>query len=736
VEAQSVPSEIRQGFNQLQQGRVDAAIATFQDAVRRYPNSLEAKLGLGIAYRRAGRDADAWQTYQQVLQQDPNNLLALRTLGTLGGFRPEWQAKGIEALTRLLAIAPNDTEALAQRALLLSYQGRLAESIADYQVVLSRTQTPDILLAAAQVYTYTGDFARGLALFNQYRSATGRSITGNAVVAYSRALRGSGNPAEAVQVLQSQLPRQINALAIEMRSELSQAYLDNGQPAEALAILDPLRGRSDARLPLARALNEIGQRRQIASLLTEVASLYRQVLAETPNPSVSLVREAADVLSGIPQERPYALQLYRQLALQQPSDRTLALQQLGLETQLGLVSRADLRRRLQSVLRPLPPDPGQRAGLARGLLRIEPDAEFLPEYQALVLSVNEPFLNFRIAQMLIQRNDLAGAKTAIAVYKATPAGANDRASELLLAEVDRREGNLEASAQRYQALLSSGTGDADVQSGALRGLAGIRLAQGKADEALSLYDQLIARNPQDGSIQLARASIAYQTRRISLAEAEAVLNTWVQTRADTPPELYSLVAILPPDAKREPLYLALVQADPGNIPVQTRLIQTIAQRDLLAARVRANQLLAQARANFGRGDTPEYYFLQGQLAEAAGNLEVAGAAYQAVLAREPDNVDALSSLGGIRFQQRRFESAENLYVQVLELKPDDLVAQRSLADLTAAQGKPIEALQRFEQLQVQLSTNGTGDPAISRRMQEIKEDLLKQRGFQPSWERF
>ncbi len=106
VQAQTVPGEVRQGYTQLGQGLVAQAIATFRGAIQRYPESLEAKLGLAIAFRRAGRDADAFQAYQQVLTQDPNNALALKTIGILGGFRLEWQARGIEALTTLLRISP------------------------------------------------------------------------------------------------------------------------------------------------------------------------------------------------------------------------------------------------------------------------------------------------------------------------------------------------------------------------------------------------------------------------------------------------------------------------------------------------------------------------------------------------------------------------------------------------------------------------------------------------------
>ncbi len=740
AQAQDVPAAVRQGYTLLGQNLVNQAIATFKQAVDRYPSSLEAKLGLAIAYRRAGKDADAWQTYQQVLAQDPNNQLALRTVGALGGFRPEWQNPGIAALTTLLSLVPNDAPAHAQRALLYGYQGRFTEALADYEIALRDNPTPDIIVGAAQVYTYAGNAPKGLELFERYRRTTNQPLTGNVAIAYARALRETGNVAQAIRILEAELPRQTNAYAIQIRSELSQTYLANRQPTQALAVLDPLRGRGDARLPLARALNELGRQQARPELSLEAAQLYRAILNETPNPSPALAREVADVLSGIPAERQTALQLYRQLVQQTPNDKVLQIQKISLESQVGGLSKEQARDQLRGILQPLPNSPAQQLAIAQALVRLEPDPEFLSVYQTLIQAgINEPFLNFRLAQILIEQNDFSGAQAALAAYQATPIGARDQAPELLLAEIDRRQGNLEASAQRYQTLISSGSPDNDVMTAAIRGLAGIRISQNRPQDALSLYDQLIARNPDDWQVKLGRAAIAYQTKQITDAQAELVINQFLQARpAETPQELYTLVGALPPTAQREALYTALIAADPSNAQVQVRLIQLLATRNPLQAQVQANRLLAQVRSAAGKDpNNVSLLLLRGQLAQALGNLDQAGDAYQAILALTPDNVDALSSLGGIRFQQRQFESADRLYSQVLAFKPDDVNAQRSLAELTAAQGKPLEAMDRFEQLKIlQTAQGGTPDIEINRRLQQLQEDMLKQRGFQPSWERY
>lgn len=733
--AQTVPAAVQEPFSLLQQGRVLDAIASFKAVLERYPQSLEAKLGLAIAYRRQGLITEAWQAYQNVLAQEPNNTLALKAVGLLGTYRPEWQVQGIEALTTLLNSTPNDTEARALRGLLYNYQQQFTEAIADYQIALQGNPTPEILLGAAQTYTNSGDAQQGLELFNRYQ-ATGKTISGYAAIAYSRALRETGNTAQAVQVLEAQLrtSKKLDDLEIQTRAALSRAYLANQQLNEARVVLEPLQGKPEAVLPLARSLNEIRNQTNDLSLFDQIATLYRQALDQTPNPNPRLIREVADIFSGLPQGQQYALQLYRQLRASQPNDRSLIVKQLSLESKLGLIAKPQLRAALAQVVQPLPTDPTELKALAEALAGIDPPgAEFLPVYQTLLASgANVPFLNFRIAQLLIEGNNLIGARTALAAYSATSEGARDLAPQLLAAEIERREGNLEASAQRYQGLIVSNRVDNDTLNSALRGLSGVRLQQNRAVEAVAIFDQLVARNPQDVTLQLARASLAYQAKLIPEAQAEAVLNYWLSTQPYTnaPPELYTLVGLLPAEPRREPLYNALVQIDPNNIPVQLRLLQAIAKRNPAEAKIRVAQIVASNPNNINS------YLLQGQLAQGIGDLDLASRAYQTILSAQPFNVDVLSALGGVRFQQRRFDSATELYSQALALKPGDVGLRQSLIGLDTAQDKPLAALAALEALSIEQAQKGGINYDVSRQRQQIQEGFLQRRGFQPSWERY
>gem|GEM_PF-342859 len=735
-QAQSV--SVGQGYTLLNRGYVNDAIASFQSALRQKPQSLEAKLGLAIAYQRAGQDSKAWQAYQQVLVQDSKNLTALSAVGVLGSYRPEWQARGIEALTTLLTVAPDRTSDRTQRALLYGYQGRFTDALADYQILLQKP-TPAVLLGAAQAYTYSGNYTEGVALFERYRG-TGKTLSTDAVIAYATALREIGKPEQAIPLLEAQLKllKPSDRKAIEVRSSLAAAYQANQQPDQALAVLQPLRNQPEATLSLARALSQIGRQSGDTVLYAEAVERYRQVLRQTAKPSLGLITEAADVFSEFPPARQEALALYEQLIQQQP-EAGLKVKRLAIARQLGQITATELRQQLETVLQPLPSSAVERQTIALALVRLDPpDPELLPRYQALLESgVDAPFLHFRVAQIWVQKGDFGQARQSLQTYSATSAGVRDRAPELLLADIERREGKLDASAQRYEAVIASNP-PAPVLSNALLGLADVRQAQGRLDEALRVYDQILATKPQDLRTQLGRASVAYRADRITQTEAETVLATWLQSpsASETPPELFSLVGSLPADPKRETLYTTLLAVQPDNFAIQRRALQVLAVRDPAAARSQVEQL-----ATRNKGDI-NAYFVQGDLAQTLGALALADQAYSAILQQQPNNVDAIAALAGVRFQQQRYAEAKILYNRVLALRPDDLDTRRILGELSLAQDRPGIALQQFKALrQAQIareapnSTTSQGG-ATDRKIEKIQVDLLRRRGFQPSWERY
>jgi tetratricopeptide (TPR) repeat protein len=726
---------VRQGYSLLSAGQVDDAIATFQRQLQQNPNDLDALLGLGIAYRRAGRGEEALATYQRVLALDPNNQLALSTLGLLGEFRPEWQPIGIEALTRLLDQDPTLVEARAQRAKLFYYQGLYSQALADYAIVLPQTSDPEILGPAAEAHTFSGDYPTGLALFDRYRAAGGQ-IRGDRTIAYAQALRESGQIDQAIQWLNQELQRYPNfdTQQIRLRGALASTYATNRQFQAALDLIQPLRGRMDSRLTLARALHAIGDYSQQIGYRREAADLYLNVLNTTPNLTPGVLREASFVLGNLPQHQRVALQLVGQLQEILPDDVALSLQQQILQYELGALDRESFAQQVASMLPSLPGDAYQVRVMGQVLSRVDPPLpELLPLYQSLVAGgATEAFLHYRIAQIYVQQGRFREARTALNTYATTPAGSRDTETiELLLADIERREGNLAQSAQWYQTLLNR-TQSPSIRRGALQGLAGVYAIQGNYPQALAIYDQLIAENPQELAYQLGRAALAYQAGLIIEAQATAVLNQGLQQygAANAPPELITLATVLPPSSDRAAMYQTLLAANPGNAQLQLRSLQVLAQADPAQAQAQAAQLVASNPNNL------DWYFVQGEIAQQVGDYDEARQVYTTLLQMQPNNQDALLALAGLEFQTGGYDRATELYQQALALDNQNSTARTSLASLNAAQGRPLEAIRQLQAWQQEQSSRGIADPQIARQIQQIQETLLLQRGIQPPWERF
>ncbi|NER83762.1 MAG: tetratricopeptide repeat protein [Leptolyngbya sp. SIO1D8] len=482
-------------------------------------------------------------------------------------------------------------------------------------------------------------------------------------------------------------------------------------------------------------MSQIARQSGNTALYQEAVGLYRQALAATSNPSAGFITEVADVLSEDPASQVDALELYDQLLAGSPDQPALQTKRLILAAALGQLSRTELNQQLLTLLQPLPENAVIQQQIGQALIPLDnPEPTLLPIYEEL-LAAGTPvnFLYFRVAQMQMEQRNWAAARAAIAAYEATPEGAQDLAPALLLAELERRQGNLEASAQQYQAILGQ-TQSPQIVETALLGLSGIRQSQQRWEEALAAYEELLRRNPQSERAQFGQAYLALRLQQISTAEAESLLNDWLANQPSiTPavvfPEVFDLVGILPPAANGQALYETLLAIAPGHIGVNRRYAQLLAAEDPERALAYAQQLTPTDPTDIN------LYFVQGEVAQTLGELTLASQAYEAILAQEPDNTDALAALGGVRFQQQRLSEAEGIYERILELKPDDWETRRILAELKLVQDQPIAALQTFNELQGDDNASSLEQP-LEYRIQEIELNFLRRRGFQPVWERY
>ncbi|MEO0352642.1 MAG: tetratricopeptide repeat protein [Cyanobacteria bacterium P01_A01_bin.15] len=722
------PALVREGYELFERGWIDPALARFRQAVEQYPDSAVAQLGLARSYLRLGQDANAFAAFRRLIVLEPTNIEALNTLGVLGSYRPEWRRVGIEALTTLLeqpgyeqdgeVRTDKSARALSQRALLYFYDGRLGEAVADYDIALTQPYGLDVQIGAAQVFAYGGRPGQAITLFEDYIAA-GQTLEIYEAQAYAFALRQQGNPQAAVDLLEPFLNAGDATEQVQLKAALAATYAANGQVERGLALLETIAGQP---LVVARALSDMTLYTDDPTVQAQAIAAYKTVLSD-PGLTVGTAREAAATLGTYPSSQSVSLATYRQLAARYPDDVSLYVQTSIWERQLAQISAQELRQRLFGIT--LPENPTQLKYIAHGLARLDPpDAQLISFYQAVLTATPaEPFLHYRLGQIYLQQNQLDLAQEQLQLY-----AGDDPAVLLFQAEQARRQGDIDTSVVIYQQLIDDPTSSNEVVTGALQGLAGIRQGQGYYAEALALYERIIALNPGNDAKILGQTSLAYQGKFISVETAESVLEQWLAANSanKNPPELYSLVGALPADADRSSLYESLLAANPGSLVIRQRQLQVLAMTDPDAANEAAAQLVADSP------EAPEVYLLQGQIAQDTDELSTAATAYNTVIERNPEQLEAIVGLAGVRFRQRRYQDARRLYDQAIALAPDDLNLRQASIGLTVAQDRPLQALEEINALQSQIPAS----IGLERQERLIKEGLLLHRGFQPVWERY
>jgi tetratricopeptide (TPR) repeat protein len=88
----------------------------------------------------------------------------------------------------------------------------------------------------------------------------------------------------------------------------------------------------------------------------------------------------------------------------------------------------------------------------------------------------------------------------------------------------------------------------------------------------------------------------------------------------------------------------------------------------------------------------------GYAAFIAGDLANARGEYEQALREEPNNRDALLGLGAVEIRAGRYESAEALYLRVLQMEPRDAQAQAALIALRSGRNDPLVTESRVKTL--------------------------------------
>ncbi|MGA2135458.1 MAG: tetratricopeptide repeat protein [Bryobacteraceae bacterium] len=152
----------------IQSGRLKEAVTEAEDILKREPNNLDARRLLGRIYTRMIGDTQggkineemlhsATEQYQKIVDKDPKDIESWLTLGRL--YRTASNSVDAEkAYSQVLAIDPNNEDALTGLAIVYSDVGDTRKAIEKLQAVTKKDPNPRTLAALASSYEQLQDY--------------------------------------------------------------------------------------------------------------------------------------------------------------------------------------------------------------------------------------------------------------------------------------------------------------------------------------------------------------------------------------------------------------------------------------------------------------------------------------------------------------------------------------------------------------------------------------------------
>ncbi len=658
------------------QSRFQQANDALQTALSLDPASVDAHTALGNLYAAYGRDAEAVAAWREALTLDPDAAEEARSR-LFAVYLAEGRANEVIAFYRqLLRDQPDSVAALVglSDAYLAAGQPGAALDAFDLFLAQNRDNVP-ALLAQGAVLSQLGRLEPALAAYQRAGRLAGPAAL-SPQIEQARILAGLGRQDEAEAIYRA---------AIQASQDPTTAALLTGDPAQAYT-------------GLARLL--LNQDR-----LDEALEIADRALAAQPGSAT--VQILAGDLSRFQGRRAEALAAYRQ-ALELVPGNVVAHTRVG-DLLLEAGNLADAQSAFEAALAGDPAHVPALLGLARTLSRsaaagADPAlaGQLTPQQQA----------------SLSRALELVDA--ALAVQPDAPLAAQSIRADVLYAQ-----GEIDAAAEAYQAVLLAEPDDAT----AIDGLARTLLAAGNVDEAIARY-QAAAEAAATATVRnrwLMAAAATYRSlgrtdeaeqAYLAMIEQDPANNAARQAlgdlyqageRLDEAIEQYRLAAQAAPNDAQAAFRLGRTLLRVGRVDEAAAIAQSLLanspsayQSYLLAARVAQAQgdapaALAGLRQAQSLAPTDSAALtLIGDSYLSAGRLDDAASAYGAAVALEPRNANALVGLGRVYSARNRTADAETSLRRALAAAPANLAAQAALGRLLLGAGRPAEAIPLLE----------------------------------------
>ncbi|PYD76486.1 cellulose synthase subunit BcsC-related outer membrane protein [Novacetimonas pomaceti] len=559
------------GFKALNAGRLSAARASFESALKINPKDADALGGMGLVAMRAGQNEEAHRYLEEAVAADPKSAAHWRPAlaGLAVGEQYEVVRRLIangqnqEAEQRLMSLARQPGQAEGATLMLADLQrnmGQTSEAERNYRAVLARNgDNPIALMGLARVLMGEGQENEANALLsrvgNRYSEQVGQIEVSGIMAEAAR----TSDSAQKVSLLRQAMTRAPNDPWL--RINLANALQQQGDSAEAASVMQPLltnpRTPEDYQAAILYASgngNDVMTRRLLAGLSPEEYSPAIRTIADemaiksdlasrlsmVSNPT-PLIREALAVPDPSGARGVAVADLFRQrgdmlhahMALRIASTRSIDLtteQRLAYATEYMKISNPVAAARLLAPL-------GDGSGTATGVA-------MAPEQRQTLMQLR---MGISVAQsdLLNQRGDQASAYDHLApALQADPQATSPR---LALARLYNGRGKYGHALEIDLAVLRHNPQDLDARQAAVQAATN----DGKNELAMQLAQDGVQQSPMDarswlgmavadravghGDRTLADLRRAYELRlqQLQISRGEALPSE--ETQATAPP---------------------------------------------------------------------------------------------------------------------------------------------------------------------------------------------------------
>lgn len=258
------PASLRQGIQYYNKGYVEKAIPLLEKAASRHPKNEDAFLWLARAYKKQGDPASlekARMAYERVIGINPDNVEALAALGEMLSWNPGARSRGIDLLSRAVLLAPDNIQAARALTDALYWDNRLQEAL-EYAAPIAETMRDDSEWTAnyADILTKTGHADKAVAVYEDILNVS-QSDDLSLQLNYALALYQDNRRQEAAMAYEAVKPR-IMAMAgnagVDLKLALSGLAFEMNRPWDVIEIdqslPDHVLRQKGVQLRIARAL--------------------------------------------------------------------------------------------------------------------------------------------------------------------------------------------------------------------------------------------------------------------------------------------------------------------------------------------------------------------------------------------------------------------------------------------------------------------------------------------------